>query len=60
METVFETIPQNQSEIKTGQLLVEGVLFNSSARVEIDEGKFVPKGNCTEVGLITFLQDVQI
>jgi Ca2+ transporting ATPase len=58
METTFESIPKNLSNIKTAQLLHEGVLFNCSARVEIDEGKFVPKGNCTEVGLINFLQDV--
>jgi hypothetical protein len=58
METVFDSIPKDLSQIKTAQLLSEGVLFNCSARIEIDEGKFVPKGNCTEVGLIKFLQEV--
>jgi magnesium-transporting ATPase (P-type) len=60
METIYDTIPKDLSQIKTAQLLQEGVLYNCSARVEIDEGKFVPKGNCTEVGMIKFLQDVQV
>lgn len=36
------------------------MLFNCSARIERDNGKYVPKGNCTEIGLINFLMDVGV
>jgi len=37
--------------------MTEGVLFNCSARIEKNEsGAFEPKGNCTEQGLIKYLQ----
>jgi hypothetical protein len=36
------------------------VLFNCSARIEKEEGHYVPKGNCTEQGLIRFLMDVNV
>jgi hypothetical protein len=42
-------------------LIAEGVLFNCSARIEKNDlGQFEPKGNCTEIGLIRFLQEVGI
>lgn len=59
-EQVFDVLPKDLSAVKTADLMYEGVLFNCSARVEMDHGKPVPKGNCTEVGLINFLQDVKI
>jgi hypothetical protein len=41
--------------------MTEGVLFNCSARIEKDDkGGYEPKGNCTEQGLIRFLQEVGI
>lgn len=41
--------------------MTEGVLFNCSARIEKDDnGRFVPKGNCTEQGLINFLLEVNV
>lgn len=39
--------------------LMEGVLWNSSARIEKDEdGQWVTKGNVTEQGLIKFFMNV--
>jgi len=41
--------------------LVEGVLFNCSARIEKNDlGLYDVKGNCTEQGLIRYLQDVGV
>jgi P-type E1-E2 ATPase len=59
LDQVYQGRPGNFKNLKTSQLLTEGVLFNCSARIERgDHGKFVPKGNCTEQGLINFLMDV--
>jgi len=42
--------------MKIANLIVEGVLYNCSARIEVDDkGKLVTKGNVTEQGLIQFL-----
>lgn len=41
-------------------LLAQGVLFNCSARVELVAGRYEPMGNCTEQGLIRFLQKKNI
>jgi len=46
--------------MKTADLLTQGVLFNCSARIEKDDGVYVPKGNCTEQGLIRFLLEVEV
>ena len=36
-------------------------MFNCSARIEKDDkGKYIPKGNCTEQGLINFLMEVGV
>jgi magnesium-transporting ATPase (P-type) len=41
--------------------MVQGVLFNCTARIERNKvGNFEPKGNCTEQGLIKYLQLVGI
>ena len=59
MEQVFDGTKKdsiNFNNIATHKLMTEGVLFNCSARVErLENGVFVAKGNCTEVGLINFL-----
>jgi hypothetical protein len=45
----------------TSELLTQGTLFNCSARIEKDDqGRYVPKGNCTEQGLIRFLMEVGV
>ena len=37
-------------------LLIESILFNSDARIEMDDHAFyVPVGSCTDVGMIKFL-----
>lgn len=46
----------NFTSILTHQLLIEGVLFNCSARVERTANDYEAKGNCTEVGLMNFLK----
>lgn len=56
LDNIFVGRPANFKNLKTTDLLTEGVLFNCSARLEKDDkGKYVPKGNCTEQGLIHFL-----
>jgi hypothetical protein len=43
-------------DIKSGDLMIQGVLFNCSARIErTEQGYYEPKGNCTEQGLIRYL-----
>ena len=43
------------------QLLIESILFNSDARIEMDDKAFyVPVGNGTDVGMIKFLQDAEV
>lgn len=61
METLFQDRPSDFKTLPVSDILVEGVLFNCSARIEKDEGgRNIPKGNCTEVGLINFLQEVGV
>jgi P-type E1-E2 ATPase len=49
MDAVFEGRPMNFAEMKSAQLMTEGVLYNCSARVEKNEkGELETKGNCTE------------
>lgn len=53
--------PVDFNTFKTADLLAQGVLFNCSARIEKNEkGQYEPKGNCTEQGLIKFLQQVNV
>lgn len=35
--------------------MVESVLYNCSATVQKEEGKWIPKGNCSEIGIIQYL-----
>lgn len=44
----------------TLELIKESILFNCSARIEMETTTFVPVGNATEVGLLKFLQDADI
>jgi len=44
----------------TLDLIKESILFNCSARIEMDSTTYVPVGNATEVGLLKFLQDADI
>lgn len=50
------TLMQN----KNLQILVESVVHNSSAFVQTEAGKQIPKGNVTEVGLIKYFLDSKI
>ena len=53
--------PRNFNEYKASELLVQGVLFNCSARIEKSPlGFYEPMGNCTEQGLIRYLQNVGV
>jgi Ca2+ transporting ATPase len=53
--------PRNFSDFKASELMIQGVLFNCSARIErTKEGFFEPMGNCTEQGLIRYLQNVAV
>lgn len=49
--------PVNFSQAyKSAEMMIQGVLFNCSARIEkAPNGRLEPKGNCTEVGLIKYL-----
>jgi P-type E1-E2 ATPase len=48
-------------QIKTHQLMTEGVLYNCSARIERDHfGMLETKGNSTEQGLIKFLMQKNV
>lgn len=47
------------SEI-TIELIKESILFNCSARIEMDQSHYIPVGNATEVGLLKFLQQADI
>jgi len=60
LDQVYAGRPANFASLKTSTLLQQGVLFNCSARIEKEEGKYVPKGNCTEQGLIRFLMEVGV
>lgn len=45
---------------QTLELIKESILFNCSARIEMDATTYVPVGNSTEVGLLKFLQDADM
>lgn len=61
LNSIYAGRPQNFNSLPKTDLLAEGVLFNCSARIEIDElGNQIPKGNCTEQGLIKYLMEVGI
>lgn len=62
MDQIFMGRPANFKDIKTTEILSQGVLYNCSARIEKDPvtHALVPKGNCTEQGLIRFLMEVGI
>jgi magnesium-transporting ATPase (P-type) len=43
------------------QLLIESILFNTDARVEMDDkAYYVPVGNPTDIGFIRFLQEADV
>jgi len=44
----------------TVEYIKESILFNCSARIEMDHSHYIPVGNATEVGLLKFLQDADI
>ena len=44
----------------TFEIFKESILYNCSARIEIEGSKYVPVGNPTECGLLSFLQDADI
>lgn len=44
----------------TFEIIKESILYNCSARIEIEGTKYVPVGNATECGLLKFLQDADI
>ena len=48
LDNVFVGRPAGFEQLKTASLVQQGVLFNCSARYEKEDGKYVPKGNCTE------------
>ena len=53
--------PENFPSLPSSNLLAEGILFNCSARIEKSEvGVYEVKGNCTEQGIIRYLQDEKI
>ena len=61
MERVFEGRIPSFGSLKSAGVLSEGILFNCSARIEKDDrGYYQPKGNCTEQGLIRYLQLVGV
>jgi hypothetical protein len=56
METVFAGRPDSFKGLPVADKIIEGILFNCSARIEKDEKEnMIPKGNVTEMGLISFL-----
>lgn len=40
----------------TIELIKESIMFNCSARIEMDATRYIPVGNPTECGLLRFLQ----
>lgn len=62
MDQIYYGRPANFSKLATSELLTEGVLYNCSARIEKDPNThaLIPKGNCTEQGLIRFLMEVGV
>lgn len=47
-DQVFSGRPSNYNSLPNSQIFTEGVLFNCSARIEIENGAEVTKGNVTE------------
>lgn len=45
---------------ETIQLVVDSIIFNSEALIEMKDGMYYPTGNGTECGLLRFLQDCDI
>jgi magnesium-transporting ATPase (P-type) len=45
---------------ETLDLVKQSILYNTEARVEMDDTTYVPVGNSTEVSLLKFLQDAEI
>ena len=60
LDQVFPGRPENFYEMESAKVLVEGILFNCSARIEKGEHGLDVKGNCTEQGLIRYLLDVHV
>jgi len=61
MEKVFQGRPSNFKQLATSDLMVEGVVYNCSARIEKNEhGYPEAMGNVTEQGLLRFLMDVGV
>lgn len=44
----------------TLELIKTSIMFNCTARIEMDDTSYVPVGNPTEVGLLKFLQDADV
>lgn len=44
----------------TLELIKNSIMFNCTARIEMDDTSYVPVGNPTEVGLLKFLQDADV
>jgi Ca2+ transporting ATPase len=61
-EQIYSGRPRDYKTIPSSDLFSKGVLYNCSARVEIDPQtkKLVTKGNCTEQGLINFLIEIGV
>lgn len=58
---VVDAKESTMSEIgATGDVIRDSVVYNISARVEHEEGKWVTKGNCTERGLLHFFMDCKV
>ena len=45
---------------ETLDLVKQSILYNTEARVEMDDTTYVPVANSTEVSLLKFLQDAEI
>ena len=61
MEQVYVGRPANFNQLSTADLLAEGVLYNCSARIELNaKNEQQPMGNVTEQGLLRFLMDVKV
>lgn len=57
MNTRKSTLMNCELSNITLELIKESILFNCTARVEMDATTYKPVGNPTEVGLLRFLQD---
>jgi P-type E1-E2 ATPase len=60
-DQIYAGRPSHFNSIANSDKLVEGVLFNCSARIEKnDKNELETKGNCTEQGLIKYLMEVGV